>query len=153
MIDATHILNARILIVDDDRDTGDALARVLRLNGFANVAAIGDPQAVPALHRVHHYDLIVLDIGMPGMDGFAVLEALKEFERDGYVPVVALTGEPGHRLRALHEGARDFMRKPVDPEEFLLRVRNLVELRLLYNERTGWPSAYEPEAATAVATH
>jgi len=84
---------------------------------------------------------------MPGMDGFEVMEALKPFERDGYLPVIALTAEPGHRTRALRVGAKDFLRKPFDPEELLLRVRNLVEVRLLYKERAQPPAARVHAAA------
>ena len=76
-----------------------------------------------------------LDVQMPAMDGFEVMEGLQEFERDGYLPVVALTGEPGHRMQALRRGARDFLRKPVDIDELLLRVHNQIEVRLLYKER------------------
>ena len=93
-----------------------------------------DPRAVFALHREHDFDAILLDVQMPTMDGFAVMESLKPDERDGYLPVLALTAEPGHRTRALRVGAKDFLRKPFDPEELLLRVRNLVEVRLLYKE-------------------
>ena len=82
--------------------------------------------------RVHHLNC---------MDGFEVMESLKPFERDGYLPVLALTAEPGHRTRALRFGAKDFLRKPFDPEELLLRVRNLVEVRLLYKESAPRTSA------------
>ena len=135
MIDATDILSARILVVDDDPDSAQLLAQTLALNGYSAVTLTCDPRVVPELHRRHGYDLILLDVRMPRMDGFEVMEGLKEFERDGYLPVLALTAEPGHRMQALQRGARDFLRKPVDLDELLLRVRNLVEVRLLYKER------------------
>jgi DNA-binding response OmpR family regulator len=135
MIDATDILSARILVVDDDVDEAQLLAQALTVNGYSAVTATSDPAAVRDLHRRNDYDLILLDVQMPDMDGFEVMEGLKEFERDGYLPVLALTGEPGYRLRALKLGARDFLRKPVDIDELLVRVRNLVEVRLLYKER------------------
>ena len=135
MIDATDILAARILIVDDDPDAVHTLAQALTLNGYSAVETTIDPHAVRELHRANGYDLILLDVQMPSMDGFEVMEGLKEFERDGYLPVLALTGEPGHRMRALACGAKDFLRKPVDIEELLLRVRNMIEVRLLYKER------------------
>jgi DNA-binding response OmpR family regulator len=146
MIDATDILAARILVVDDDRDAATTLAQVLTLHGYSAVATVTDPRAVRALHRANDYDLILLDLHMPSMDGFEVMEGLREFERDGYLPVLAITGEPGHRMRALKLGAKDFLRKPVDLEELLLRVRNMIEVRLLYKERAPalapqWPSA------------
>lgn len=140
MIDATDILAARILVVDDNDDDAQMLAQALTINGYGAVTATSDPAAVRDLHRLHDYDLILLDVQMPTMDGFEVMEGLKEFERDGYLPVLALTGEPGHRIRALKLGARDFLRKPADIDELLLRVRNLVEVRLLYKERARFAS-------------
>ncbi len=135
MISTSDILKARILIVDDVEDTVRTLELVLRNAGYSDVARTTDPRAVHELHAAHDYDLILLDLQMPGMDGFQVMESLKEFERDGYLPVLAITGEPGHRLQALKLGAKDFLRKPVDIEEMLVRVRNMVEVRLLYKER------------------
>lgn len=134
MIDATDILSARILVVDDDPDAASTLAQVLTLHGYSCVETTTDPGAVQGLHRSNDYDLIMLDLQMPNVDGFAVMEGLREFERDGYLPVLAITGESGHRMPALKLGARDFLRKPIDPEELLLRVRNMVEVRLLYKE-------------------
>jgi adenylate cyclase len=71
---------------------------------------------------------------MPGMDGFEVMEALKEFERDGYLPVLVITGLQEHKVRALKLGAKDFIGKPFDRAELLVRVRNMLEVRLLYKE-------------------
>ena len=135
MIDATDILAARILVVDDDCDSANTLTQILTLHGYSAVSTTTDPRAVRDLHRTHDYDLILLDLQMPTMDGFAVMEGLREYERDGYLPVLAITGEAGHRMRALKLGAKDFLRKPVDMEELLLRVRNMIEVRLLYKER------------------
>ena len=136
MIDATDILAARILVVDDEPDAARTLAETLTLHGYSAVSVTLDPRAVPPLHHANDYDLILLDVHMPELDGFQVMEGLKEFERDGYLPVLALTGEDGHRMRALKCGAKDFLRKPVDVDELLLRVRNMIEVRLLYKERT-----------------
>lgn len=141
MIDATDILSARICIVDDDADAANTLSQALALNGYSAVSATTDPRTVRELHREHEYDLIVLDVQMPSMDGFAVMEGLREFERDGYLPVLAITGEPRHRMRSLKLGARAFLRKPVDIEERLLRVRNIVEVRLLSKERALYATA------------
>ena len=125
---------ARILVVDDDADAAAALARLLTSHGYQAVIHTSTPQEVSELHRSEDFDLILLDVEMPGMDGFQVMESLKEHERDGYLPVLAITGGPGHRMEALKRGARDFLRKPFDAEELLLRVRNMVEVRLLYKE-------------------
>lgn len=141
MISAADILSARILIVDDDIDALRSLEQVLTTAGYNNVHVTTDPRAVVGMHREHDFDAILLDVLMPNMDGFEVMESLKPFERDGYLPVLALTAESGHRTRALRFGAKDFLRKPFDPEELLLRVRNLVEVRLLYKESAPRTSA------------
>ena len=135
MISAADILSARLLIVDDDLDALRTLEQVLTTAGYTSVSCTSDPRGVSAMHREADFDAILLDVAMPGMDGFEVMEALKPCERDGYLPVLALTAEAGHRTQALRYGAKDFLRKPFDPEELLLRVRNLVEVRLLYKER------------------
>ena len=135
MISAADILAARILLVDDESDSLRSLEQVLTGAGYNTITTTTDPRTVRGLHHDNDYDLIVLDLMMPVMDGFQVMEDLKEFERDGYLPVLALTGEPGHRAQALRFGAKDFVRKPFDVEELLLRVRNMLEVRLLYKER------------------
>lgn len=134
MINVADILKARILVVDDDRDAADTIVLTLRSWGYDHVEACTDPETVPGLHRVNPYDLIVLDLVMPGMHGFEVMENLKAFERDGYLPVLAITGDGTQRLTALRRGARDVMRKPVDLDELQLRVRNQLEVRLLYKQ-------------------
>jgi adenylate cyclase len=134
MISAANILAARILLVDDDIDALRTLEQSLTTAGYSSVASTNDPHRVADLHAANDFDAILLDVQMPGMDGFEVMESLKQHERDGYLPVLALTAEPGHRTQALRWGAKDFLRKPFDPEELLLRVRNLVEVRLLYKD-------------------
>ena len=81
-----------------------------------------DPREVCELHRQNRYDLILLDLQMPGMDGFEVMEGLKEIETDGYLPVLVITAAPGHKLRALQAGAKDFISKPFDMAEVLARA-------------------------------
>ena len=89
---------------------------------------------VCTMHLENHYDLILLDLMMPGMDGFAVLEKLKAIEATRYVPVLVITAQPGHRLRALRAGAKDFISKPIDLTEAKARIHNLLEVRLLYRQ-------------------
>jgi adenylate cyclase len=89
---------------------------------------------VRALHEKNRYDLILLDLQMPGMDGFQVMEELKQIEKDGYLPVLVITAQPDHKLRALRAGAKDFVSKPFDVAEVLMRVRNMLEVRLLHVE-------------------
>ena len=91
-----------------------------------------DPETVCALHRRDNYDLILLDLQMPGMDGFQVMEALKTNDSDAYLPVLVITAQPGHKLRALQAGAKDFISKPFDLVEVKTRIHNMLEVRLLY---------------------
>ena len=98
------------------------------------IASTMDPHEVCALHRKNHYDLILLDLQMPGMDGFQVMEGLKEIETDGYLPVLVITAQPGHKLRALQAGAKDFISKPFDLVEVKTRIHNMLEVRLLHRQ-------------------
>jgi len=132
MIDPSEILGAEILIVDDQEANVMLLERMLANAGYTRVRSTMDPFAVCGLHRQNHYDLILLDLQMPGMDGFAVLEALKDIEPDGYVPVLVVTAQPNHKLRALQAGAKDFVGKPFELVEVETRIRNLLEVRLLH---------------------
>jgi DNA-binding response OmpR family regulator len=81
-----------------------------------------DPTQVCELHRMNRYSLILLDLQMPGMDGFQVMEGLKEIEEGGYLPVLVLIAQPSHKLRALEAGAKDFVSKPFDLAELRARV-------------------------------
>jgi len=128
------ILGAGILIVDDQESNVSLLEQMLGDAGYTNVASTMKPQEVCTLHRKNRYDLILLDLQMPGMDGFQVIEALKTNDADGYLPVVVITAQPGHKLRALRAGARDFVSKPFDLVEVKTRIRNTLEVRLLYRE-------------------
>jgi PAS domain S-box-containing protein len=128
------ILSASILIVDDQESNVALLEQLLSEAGYSNVASTMKPQEVCALHRKNRYDLILLDLQMPGMDGFQVMEGLKTNDADGYLPVVVITAQPGHKVRALRAGARDFVSKPFDLVEVKTRIHNTLEVRLVYRE-------------------
>ncbi len=130
----SEILNAGILIVDDQESNVMLLEQLLHEAGYTSVASTMNPREVFALHRKHHYDLILLDLQMPGMDGFQVMEGLKTNAADGYLPVLVITAQPGHKLRALQAGARDFISKPFDLVEARTRIHNMLEVRLLYKK-------------------
>src|SRR5476651_1594750 len=134
MISASDILHGKVLIVDDQEVNVLLLDRMLRGAGYVSITSTMDPHGVCELHRNNRYDLILLDLEMPGMDGFQVMEGLKEIETDGYLPVLVITAQPGHKLRALKAGAKDFLSKPFDLAEVVMRVRNMLEVRLLYRE-------------------
>ena len=131
MITSSDVLRAKILIVDDQKPNVMLLQGMLSRGGYTDVTATMDPKAVFELHRENRYDLILLDLQMPGMDGFAVMDALKPLEVDAYLPVLVLTADPALKLRALNSGAKDFLGKPLDLSEVLIRVYNMIEVRLL----------------------
>jgi diguanylate cyclase (GGDEF)-like protein len=131
-VSSADIHGAGILIVDDQEANVQLLEQMLRADGYTKISSTMDPRSVCNMHRANHYDLILLDLRMPGMDGFQVMEDLKEIEIDGYLPVLAITAEPAHLLRALRSGAKDFISKPFDLNEVLMRVRNMLEVRLLH---------------------
>lgn len=133
MISPQDILNARILVVDDKEANITLLERMLRGAGYTAVTSTTLPEEVCELHLNAPYDLILLDLEMPGMDGFQVMENLKEIDA-GPIPVLVITAQPGHKLRALKSGARDFVSKPFDLAEVLLRVHNMLEVRLMHLE-------------------
>ncbi|MCK6371281.1 MAG: response regulator [Gammaproteobacteria bacterium] len=132
IVSDADILGASILIVDDQEANVSLLEQMLRDAGYTGVASTTKPDEVWALHRRHRYDLILLDLQMPGMDGFQVMEGLKTNDADAYLPVLVITAQPGHKLRALQAGARDFISKPFDLVETRTRIRNMLEVRLLY---------------------
>jgi PAS domain S-box-containing protein len=150
MIDEADILHARILIVDDQAVNVALLEQMLGEAGYDNVASTTNSQEVWALHRRNRYDLILLDLQMPGLDGFQVIEGLKTNDQDPYLPVLVVTAQPGHKLRALRAGARDFISKPFDLVEVKTRIRNMLEVRLLYKRLEGF--AHELEAAVRERT-
>jgi PAS domain S-box-containing protein len=134
---AEEILDASILLVDDQESNLSLLGQLLSEAGYNNVSSTMLPQEVCALHRQHSYDLILLDLQMPGMDGFQVMEGLKTNVDDDYLPVIVLTAQPGHKLRALQAGAKDFISKPFDLVEVKTRIRNMLEVRVLYKRLEG----------------
>jgi putative two-component system response regulator len=134
MIDSSAILHGKILIVDDQEANVNLLDRMLRGAGYDSVSSTTNPQEVSDLHRKINFDLILLDLQMPVMDGFQVMEALKTIETDIYLPVLVVTAQPDHKLRALKAGAKDFVSKPFELPEVLARVRNMLEVRLLHSE-------------------
>ena len=143
MVDRVDILNASILIVDDQVANVQLLEQLLRDAGYTGVASTMNPAEVCALHGKNHYDLILLDLKMPGMDGFQVMEALKTQASDKYLPVIVLTAEPGHKLRALQSGAKDFISKPFDLIEVKTRIHNMLEVRLLYKKLENYNQVLE----------
>lgn len=143
MMPTSDILNASILIVDDQDANVLMLEKLLRAAGYTRVTSTMNPQEVCALHRNNGYDLILLDLQMPEMDGFQVMECLKASEQDSYLPVIVLTALPGHKLQALQAGAKDFISKPFDLLEVKTRIHNMLEVRLLYKQLENYNRVLE----------
>jgi serine phosphatase RsbU (regulator of sigma subunit) len=143
MVSSSDILNAKVLVVDDQEANVLVLDRMLRGAGYASIQSTMDPREVRELHGKNRYALILLDLQMPGMDGFQVMESLKEIETGGYLPVLVLTAQPDHKLRALKAGAKDFVSKPFDMAEVLMRVHNMLEVRLLHLETKNYSKVLE----------
>ena len=137
------ILDASILIVDDQESNVRLLEQLLADTGYTRVSSTMDPREVCALHRKNRYDLILLDLQMPGMDGFQVMEGLKTNDGDGYLPVLVITAQPGHKLKALQAGAKDFISKPFDLVEVKTRIHNMLEVRLLYKRLENYSRELE----------
>ena len=138
-----EILNAKILVVDDSPDNIELMEEILREEGYVCVSSTMLPEQVCPLHRQHNYDLILLDLQMPGLNGFQVMKGLKELEHGGYLPVLALTAQPSFKIAALEAGARDFISKPFDLLEVHKRIHNMLEVRLLYKELAQYSKAQQ----------
>ncbi|MFC0254641.1 EAL domain-containing protein [Massilia consociata] len=151
MISPLDIRRARILVVDDEPVNVQLLEYLLKTTGYENVSSTNDPRQVVSLHLKHRFDLIILDLHMPGMDGFDVMEALKPLESDSWLPVLVVTAEPDKKLAALEAGARDFIGKPFDTVEVMTRIRNLLEVRLLHRESQDYGVQLEREVRERTA--
>src|SRR5580658_9988107 len=143
MVSSSDILSARILVVDDQETNVRLLEGMLRIAGYTSVDSTTDPVCVCELHRANRYSLILLDLHMPGMDGFEVMQGLKEIEEGGYLPVLVITAQPDQKLRALQAGAKDFVGKPFDMAELRARVRNILEVRLLHLKNKQYSKVLE----------
>jgi CheY-like chemotaxis protein len=169
MISSSEVLHGKILIVDDQQANVLLLERILRGAGYDSISSTLDAKKVCELNRMNHYDLILLDLEMPGagFSGFQVMEGLKkiesleellesipkhrfqvnegleEIEPGGYLPVMVITAHPEHKLRALKAGAKDFICRPFELNELLARVHNMLEVRLLHVKTQSYISALE----------
>jgi putative two-component system response regulator len=137
MIDETTLRGARILAADDEEPNLRLMRRVLEREGFTSFTATTDPaEVLPLFDRVRP-DLVVLDLHMPGLGGMEVIRLLRpSLLAEGWLPVLMVSGDltPEARRRALADGAKDFLAKPYDPAEAVLRIRNLLEMRFLHRQ-------------------
>ncbi len=127
----------KILIIDDEPGNVSTLTRILKGAGFQNVKSVTDPRQAIENYEAFHPDLIVLDLKMPHLSGFEVMDLLRSHQDNGqYLPILVLTAQRDHaiRLRALESGAKDFLSKPVEMTEAVTRIRNLLQVRLFHNK-------------------
>ncbi len=126
--------NGRILVVDDNPVNIAIVEKILNHEGYRHVDAVTDPTQVSRLYRESHYDLILLDVHMPEMSGLDVMAQLTRDNPEDYLPILILTADHSDETRnlCLASGAKDFIGKPFDRVEVLLRVRNILEVRLLH---------------------
>src|SRR3954464_12150128 len=110
----SDILSANVLLVDDEEANVLLLRRTLSAARYVSIASTMNPREVLDLHRKNRYDLIVLDLQMPDMDGFECRENLKEMKKGAYLPGFFIPAHRGHKLRALKAGGKNFVRKPLD---------------------------------------
>jgi putative two-component system response regulator len=131
-----RIKRAGVLVVDDEPANVKLLERMLAQEGYTNVTATMDPEEAVTLYRRNHYDIVLLDLNMPRLDGFGVMKALTEIDHADIPPILVITAQTDRdsRLRALQEGGRDFLNKPFDRVELMARIRNMLEMRLLHND-------------------
>ncbi|MBI4382508.1 MAG: response regulator [Nitrospinae bacterium] len=147
MLKMTESANVKILIVDDEPQNVMLLEEVLKQAGYSSLRSATDPREVPAIYRDFQPDLALLDLNMPYMDGFQVMEEIRKFEPGSYLPVLILTARTDRatRLKALNAGALDFLAKPLDILEVVCRIRNLSGIRRLHQWEKNQSRALEEE--------
>lgn len=153
-MDETNLHQARILIVDDDVSHVCLLMNFLDRLGYKNLKSITDSRKIFAEIREFRPDVILLDLMMPQLDGFQILERFKAQQSDEtFIPVLVLTGEPTYqnKRKALAAGATDLLQKPFDPSEIVMRIRNLVQGRFFRMEIQT--QKHELEKRVAERTH
>lgn len=135
-ISEQELLEAKIMVVDDDPMIVMLIEEALQSAGYMTIKSTNDPREASSLYMDFQPDLVLLDINMPHMSGYRVMEKLKEIEDSGYLPVLVLTAQEDReaKVKALESGAKDFINKPFDLAETLSRIRNLLEVRLLHNK-------------------
>ena len=141
-------MTKRILIIDDNADDIEAIKRFIA-NEAADVRGVTDSMQSEVAFQEFEPDLVLLDLHMPAPDGVEILRRLAPVRsRLGFLPVIVLTGDHGARARdvALVLGANDFLTKPLDPTEVLLRVRNMLRARQLFVDLTNAKEALERRA-------
>jgi len=143
--DLQDVSSANILVIDDEEINLEIIEELLTDNGFSNISLFSDPEAALESYRQSPPDLVLLDINMPVLSGFDVLQQFKEINHPLPPPVIVVTASADRktRLQALKVGARDFLSKPFDDDEVLMRVSNLLEMHLAHKENLHYSNTLE----------
>jgi len=146
-IDESDFKRANILIVDDEKINIRFLTLLLEKAGYQSIISTTDPHQVCSLYQEWYPDVVLLDFNMPGLDGLQVMQQLKAIEQRSYLPVMMLTANTDNetRMTALNHGAKDFLLKPFNEFEVLIRIRNMLEVRLLHNKLRGYSDVLEAQ--------
>ena len=136
MVSETDILKAKILLIEDDEISIRMLENIFKKAGYHNLLSVTDARESCLTYQKFQPDLILLDLNMPYFSGFQIMEQLKKIDPDNYLSILMITEEenPKIRLKALESGAKDFLNKPYERVEVLLRIHNMLEVRLLHRE-------------------
>jgi len=136
MIIEDKIYKSKILIVDDNLTNISLLEQLLNMIGYSNVESTSNPEEVIPLYKIHVYDLILLDLNMPVLNGFDIMKAIAKEINEDYLPVIVITAMNDQDVckQSLSMGARDFITKPFDHIEVSHRIYNMLEVRVLYNQ-------------------
>jgi len=134
MTNQSAIRASKILVVDDQQANVQLLTTMLQRAGYLNVTSTTDSSIVCDMHLDNHYDLILLDLLMPHMDGFEVMAALRKLEVSAQPSILVVTAQPNHKLRAMQSGANDFISKPFEHSEVMTRIHYVLQVRLLQQE-------------------
>lgn len=136
MISNKDVRDARILIVDDNQVNVTMLEKMLDNAGYTSVLGITDPREVMGIYESFQPEIILLDINMPHLNGYQVMEKINEVKKEAYLPLLVLTAQNDKETcyHALNQGAKDFLTKPFDQTEALIRIRNMLETKLLHDQ-------------------
>ncbi len=145
MIKEEQLLNSKILIIDDETANVCLLEDLLGERGYKNLKIVTDSRLAFETYKQFKPDLILLDLNMPHVDGMTLLKQFNNVEKDNYAPVMILTAQSDNEIRfeALEAGAKDFLSKPFDLFEVILRIKNMLEVRLLVNQLSKYNAILE----------
>lgn len=130
------VIGPKILIVDDNPANIMLLEKMLKINNYNNLKTTTDSRQVLDIYKSFEPDLILLDLKMPYFDGFQIMEQLNEFEQNDFLPVIMITAqnERENKIKALDMGVREFVGKPFDQTEVIMRIRNILDIKLLHKK-------------------